>query len=36
MDGEVIDSLFRLFDEGVAIDFPGQFLRAAADFLERR
>ena len=35
MDGEVIDPLLRLFDEGVAIDFPGQFFGAAADFLER-
>ena len=35
MDGEVIDPLLRLFDEGVAINFPGQFLGAAADFFER-
>ena len=35
MDGEVIDPLLRLFDEGVAINFPGQFFGAAADFLER-
>ena len=31
MDGEVIHSLLCLFDEGVAIDFPGQFFGAAAD-----
>ena len=35
MDGEVIDPLLRLFDEGVAIDFPGQFLGPAADFFQR-
>ncbi len=35
MDGEVIDPLLRLFDEGVAINFPGQFFGAAADFFER-
>ena len=35
MDGEVIDPLLRLFDEGVAINFPGQFFRASADFFER-
>ena len=35
MDGEIIDPLLRLFDEGVAINLPGQFFRAAADFLER-
>src|SRR5207253_8808858 len=33
--GEVIDPLLRLFDEGVAIDFPGQLFRAPADFFER-
>ena len=35
MDGEVIDPLLGLFDERVAINFPGQFLGAAADFFER-
>ena len=35
VDGEVIDPLLRLFDERVAINFPGQFLGAAADFFER-
>src|SRR2546423_3419895 len=35
MDGEVIDPLLRLFDEGVAINFPSQLFRAAADFFER-
>ena len=35
MDGEVIDPLLRLFDEGVAIDFPGEFLGPAADFFQR-
>ena len=35
MDGEVIDPLLRLFDERVAINFPGQFFRAAADFFQR-
>ncbi len=35
MDGEVIDPLLRLFDERVAINFPGQFLGAAADFFQR-
>ena len=35
VDGEVIDPLLRLFDERVAINFPGQFFGAAADFFER-
>ena len=35
MDGEVIDPLLRLFHEGVAIDFPGEFLGPAADFFQR-
>ncbi len=35
MDGEVIDPLLRLFDECVPINFPGQFFRASADFLQR-
>src|ERR1043166_3404501 len=34
MYGEVINALLSLFDERVAINFPGQFLRAAADFFE--
>src|SRR5947207_13439348 len=34
VDGKVIDPLLRLFDEGVAINFPGQFFGAAADFFE--
>ena len=35
MDGEVIDPLLCLFDEGVAINLPSQFLGTAADFFER-
>ena len=35
MDGEVIDALLGLFDEGVAEDFPGEFFGFAADFFER-
>jgi hypothetical protein len=35
MDRKVIDPLLCLFDECVAIDFPGQFFRASPDFLER-
>ena len=35
VDGEIIHALLRLFDEGVAVNFPGQFLGLAADFFER-
>ena len=35
VDREVIDALFRLFDERVAENLPGQFLRLAADFFQR-
>ena len=35
VDGEVVDALFGLFDEGVAVQFPRQFLGYAADLLER-
>src|SRR5262249_28524518 len=34
VNGEIIDSLIALLDESVAIDFPGEFLGLAADFLE--
>ena len=34
MNGEVIDSLFGLLDERIAINFPGQFFRFSTDFLE--
>jgi hypothetical protein len=35
VDGEVIHSLLRLLDQGVAIDLPGQLLGLAAHLLER-
>ena len=35
MDGEVIDALLGLLDEGVAEDFPGEFFGPAVHFLER-
>ena len=35
MDGEIIHALLALLDQRVAIDFPGQFLGDAADFLQR-
>ncbi len=35
MDGEVIDPLLGLFDQRVAIYFPGQFFGPAADFFQR-
>ena len=35
MDGEVIHALLGLFDQGVAEDFPGQFLGASVDLLQR-
>ena len=35
VDGEIIHALLGLFDEGVAVNFPGQFLGLAADFFER-
>lgn len=34
VDGEIIDSLFALLDERVAIDIPIQFFGASADFFE--
>ena len=34
VDGEVVDALFALFDERVAIDFPSKFGNVAVDFLE--
>ena len=33
--GEVVDALLALLDQRVAIDLPGEVLRAAADLLER-
>ena len=35
MDGEVIDALFGLFDEGIAEDFPCQVFGNAADLFQR-
>jgi hypothetical protein len=35
MDGEVIDALFGLFDQGVAEDFPGQVFGLAIDLFQR-
>ena len=35
VDGEVIDALLGLLDEGVAEDFPGEVFGAAVHFLER-
>src|SRR5690554_4457067 len=35
MDGEVIDALLGLLDQGVAKDFPGQVLGATIDLLQR-
>src|SRR5207249_7826806 len=35
VNGEVINALLGLFDEGVAVNFPGEFLGFAADFFER-
>src|SRR5690606_7584221 len=35
VDGEVVDALFGLLDQGVAEDVPGEVLGDAADFLER-
>ena len=32
---EVVDALFRLFDQRVAKDFPGQLFSFAADFFQR-
>src|SRR4051794_30685129 len=34
VDGEVVDALLGLLDQGVAVDLPGEFFGAAADFLE--
>ena len=34
MNGEVIDTLFGLFDECISVDFPAQFLRFTTDFLQ--
>ncbi len=35
MHGEVIDALLALFDQGVAVQIPGQFLSDAAAFFQR-
>ena len=35
VDGEIIHTLLRLFDERVAINLPSQFLRLAAHFFQR-
>src|SRR2546425_1196000 len=35
VNGEVVHALLGLFDEGVAVNFPGEFLGFAADFFER-
>ncbi len=35
MDGEVVHALLRLFDECVAVNFPGKVLGLAADLFER-
>ena len=35
VDGEIIHALLCLFDQRVAINFPGEFLGLAADFFER-
>ena len=35
VDGEVIDALLGLLDEGVAEEFPGEVLGLAVDFFER-
>ncbi len=35
VDGEVVDALLGLFDQGIAEDFPGQVLGDAVDLLQR-
>src|SRR3569833_1183454 len=35
VDREVVDALFALLDQGVAINFPGELFGLAVDFLER-
>ena len=35
VDGEVVDTLLRLLDDGFAVDVPGELVRVAADLLER-
>jgi hypothetical protein len=35
VDREVVDSLLALLDQGLAVDLPGEILRAAANLLER-
>jgi hypothetical protein len=35
MDGEVVDALFRLFDQGVAVDLPGELLGLAVHLFQR-
>ena len=35
VDGEIVDALLGLLDQRVAVDFPGQVLGDAADFLQR-
>ena len=34
MDGEVVNTLLGLFDEGVAEEIPGEVFDAAVDFLK--
>ena len=34
MDGEVVDTLLRLFDERISKNFPGQVFRVAIDFFQ--
>ena len=34
VDGEVVDALFCLFDEGIAVEFPGEVFGFAVDFFE--
>ncbi len=34
MDGEIVDALLSLFDQGVAIDFPGQVLGDTVDLFQ--
>ena len=35
MDGEVVDTLLRLLDEGIAIDLPAEVVGLAVDLLQR-
>ena len=34
MDGEVVDTLLRLLDEGIAIDLPAEVVGLAVDLLQ--